>query len=152
MATPDDTEILLDVMCGGLRPVLRMVGYDTAYAMERGIEADDEIRSLADSEGRVLVTRDESLAERTPDAILLRSKETDEQLAELAAAGFELALTVPQRCSACNGRVVEVDPGETTPEYAPDPADRRCWRCRECGRVYWRGSHWDDVAERLRKI
>lgn len=152
MATPDETQILLDVMCGGLRSILRMIGYDTAYAMEHGIEADDAIRALAESEGRVLVTRDELLARQTPNALLLRSKDTDEQLAELATHGFDLTLTVPRRCSACNGRVVELDPDAATPAYAPDPADQNCWRCTDCDRVYWKGSHWEDVESRLQKL
>ena len=152
MASPEDTAIVLDVMCGGIRTILRMVGFDTAYALERGIEADDEIRALAESEGRVLCTRDASLAESTENAVLLRTTDTDGQLAELAAAGFELELTEPRRCSACNGPVGELSPDDSTPEYAPDPADRRCWRCRDCGQVYWRGSHWDDVAARLKSL
>lgn len=152
MATPDETQILLDVMCGGLRSILRMVGYDTADALERGIEADDAIKTLAESEGRVLLTRDEALAQRTPNAILLRSKDTDEGLGELASHGFDLTLSVPRRCSACNARVVELEPDASTPDYAPDPADQRSWRCTECGRVYWTGSHWDDVENRLREL
>lgn len=152
MPTPADTRVVLDVMCGGLRSILRMVGYDTAYALDRGVEADEAIRDIAEDEGRVLVTRDESLAASTPNAVLLESRRVDDQLAELAARGFELRLEAPVRCSRCNGRVVAVAADESTPEYAPEPASEQCWRCRECERVYWKGSHWADVAERLAAI
>ncbi|MFW6003110.1 MAG: Mut7-C RNAse domain-containing protein [Halanaeroarchaeum sp.] len=152
MANPEDTALLLDAMVGGIRTVLRMVGYDTAYALDRGVEADDAVQDLAESEGRVLLTRDEALAARTREALLLDAKDADDQLAELAAAGFELALTEPRRCAACNGPLEELSEDERTPEHAPDPAERQCWRCRECGQLFWKGSHWDDVADRLARL
>lgn len=152
MPTPTDTPILLDAMVGGIRSVLRMVGYDTAYALERGVEDDAAVRNLAEREDRVLLTRDADLAAAAERSVLLRSKDADQQLAELAEAGFELTLTHPRRCSACNGPVVELSPEAATPEYAPDPEEEKCWRCRDCDRVYWKGSHWDDVAARLKAL
>ncbi|UWG47297.1 PIN-domain and Zn ribbon [Halanaeroarchaeum sp. HSR-CO] len=152
MPTPEDTRLLLDAMVGGIRTILRMVGYDTAYALERGVEADDAVKTLAESEGRVLLTRDVTLADRTDDAVLLHSKDADDQLAELAAAGFELTLSEPRRCAACNGALTELPDGAETPEDAPDPANRQCWRCRDCGQLFWKGSHWDDVADRIERL
>lgn len=152
MVSPNDTKLLLDAMCGGIRTILRMVGYDAAYTLERGIESDEAIEALARAEDRVLLTRDEELALSTPGAILLHEKETDGQLEELAAEGFELALSDPVRCSRCNSPVQEIDEAESTPPSAPDPADKQCWRCRECGQLYWKGSHWEDVADRLRRL
>lgn len=149
MATPADTTVLLDVMCGGILSVLRMVGYDTVYALDRDAESDAAVRTIAESEGRVLVTRDRPLAASTEHAVCLASKDADGQLAELAAAGFELRLGDPVRCSACNGLLERVGPDDRTPGYAPDPGEDESWRCRSCGQVYWRGSHWDDVEERL---
>jgi hypothetical protein len=47
--------LLLDVMLGKLATYLRMCGYDAAYAVERGIEADDALLARADAEGRLAV-------------------------------------------------------------------------------------------------
>ncbi|MFB6069776.1 MAG: Mut7-C RNAse domain-containing protein [Halanaeroarchaeum sp.] len=149
MATPADTRVLLDAMCGGMRSILRMIGYDTAYALDRGVEADEAVLDLATSEDRLLVTRNRSLADAAPRAVLVESKDPDEQLAELAAAGLELELDRPVRCSACNGPLERVGAGEPTPEYAPDPGETDVWRCRDCGQAYWMGSHWADVRRRL---
>ncbi|MFB6093512.1 MAG: Mut7-C RNAse domain-containing protein [Halanaeroarchaeum sp.] len=151
-ATPADTALLIDAMCGGLRSVLRMAGYDAAYALERGVEADEAVRELAERESRTLITRDRSLAAAAADAVLLQSRDVDEQLAELEAAGFALDLGEPRRCSACNGTLDPVPPGDETPAYAPDSDEAACARCRSCGRVYWKGSHWEDVADRLAAI
>ena len=142
-------KLLVDAMCGKLARYLRMCGYDAAYVLDRGIEDDEAILSVATDEGRRLVTRDEGLAARAEDAVLVRSRDVAGQLGELRIAGFELSLTRPERCGRCNGALEAVDADETTPEYAPDPDERRVWRCADCGQYFWRGSHWDDVADRL---
>ena len=145
--------LVLDTMLGKLATYLRMCGYDAAYALDRGAEADDDLLALAETEGRRLLTRDEALAGRREDAVLLTEREVVDQLRELAAAGFELELSEePRYCGTCNAPVEPVDRTEPTPEYAPDPAETPMWRCRDCGQHFWKGSHWDDVAAQLRDL
>jgi uncharacterized protein with PIN domain len=147
------TRFYLDAMLGSLATYLRMCGYDAAYALDDGIEANEAILERARADERTLVTRDRELADRAPDAILLTTREVTDQLQELADAGFELSLpATPEHCSNCNGVVVAVDLDASTPDYAPDAADRDVWRCPDCGQHFWRGSHWDDVAETLARI
>ena len=135
-------------MCGKLAVYLRMCGHDTAYALDRDVEADDRLLALARSEDRRLVTRDRDLAGRAEDALLLTATDVREQLRECRAAGVTLALDDrPARCGRCNGRVEPVD-GDS-PDYAPDPETVDQWRCPDCGQVFWKGSHWDDVAATL---
>ena len=158
--------VLLDVMLGTLTRYLRMCGYDAAYALDREIEADERILSLAAAEGRAVVTRDRELAARAtrreavPDGTLLSERDVLDQLRELDAAGFRIELAAePARCGSCNGPVERVggagvDERVTDadrPDYVPDDvgADRPGWRCRECGQWFWKGSHWADVASRL---
>jgi len=143
--TPDDTRLMLDVMVGDLARILRMCGYDTAYAPERGLLEDDEIADHARREDRVLVTRDERFAASYPESVLVTSTNTDEQLSELRDAGLELELGEDARCSSCNGELEEVD---DRPEHAPDDVER-VWQCTECGQYYWHGSHWAHVEKRL---
>ncbi|GAA0292433.1 Mut7-C RNAse domain-containing protein [Halarchaeum salinum] len=147
MAGPEDTPLLLDVMLGKLARLLRMCGYDAAYALDRGVEDDDRLREIAAREDRTLLTRDEELARRAPDSVLLRTRHVDDQLTELDERGFTLALPdEPVRCATCNGRLEEASGPH--PEHVPDDAER-VWRCVDCGQRYWKGSHWDDVATRL---
>ncbi|EMA61856.1 Mut7-C RNAse domain-containing protein [Halorubrum kocurii] len=164
--------VLLDAMCGKLATYLRMCGYDAAYALDRGAEADDRILSLAAAEDRTLITRDRQLAARADGAILLTERDVLDQLREVAEAGLPVELAAePTRCGACNGPVERVGPAgaavgpDERPEYVPDdvgssPAcdasgddhdadSRPAWRCRDCGRWFWKGSHWASVAERL---
>ena len=148
--------LLLDVMCGGLVSYLRMCNHDTVYAGDRGLEADDDLLALARDEERTLVTRDVALSNRadeSPGSILLESRDVEAQLAELAAAGVDLTLAdEPRFCGRCNGPLERVDRTASTPEYAPDPASEAVRRCRACGQHFWRGSHWDRVAETLSGI
>ena len=143
--------LLLDVMLGKLTTYLRMCGYDTLYAQEEGIEADEAIRKRAASTDRTLVTRDRELATRTDDAILLTSRDIEDQLAELHDYGIEIELPrTPERCSVCNGRVAHIDP-EEPPEHAPD-AVNRIWQCDECDQYFWKGSHWERVQMTIATI
>lgn len=152
MPTPTDTALLLDVMLGKLATYLRMCGYDTAYALDHGLEADRRLRKLAHEEERVLLTRDVDLGEKTDGALVLRGREVETQLTELLDAGFVLSVDEPVRCSVCNGRLREVAEDERTPSFAPSPAERSVWHCRECGQPFWRGSHWDDVETTLESL
>jgi uncharacterized protein with PIN domain len=153
---------LLDVMLGKLATYLRMCGHDAAYALDRrdatdseedvtGIEDDEALLALAREEDRRLVTRDADLAARADDAMFLSPTDIEGQLEELSAAGVGLSLDRPERCGRCNGRVDPLDGGET-PEYAPNPEERRVWRCRACDQHYWKGSHWEDVRKRLEDV
>ncbi|WP_226006826.1 Mut7-C RNAse domain-containing protein [Natrinema salinisoli] len=145
--------LLIDVMCGGLVSYLRMCNHDTVYAGDRGLEADDDLLAAARAEHRAVVTRDVELASRADESILLESRDVEAQLATLDAAGLDLSLAaVPAFCGRCNGALEGVDREESTPEYAPDPGADETWCCRDCGQYFWRGSHWDRVAETLSGI
>jgi uncharacterized protein with PIN domain len=147
---PETEAFLLDVMCGKLAVYLRLAGYDAAYAGDRGIEADDRILELAEAEDRILLTRDVQLAERADDSILLTERDVEAQLAELREAGVELeADEEPSRCGRCNGRLDVIPEDADTSEYAPNPAETDCWRCRECGQVFWKGSHYERMKKAL---
>lgn len=145
---PETDRLLLDVMLGKLAVYLRVCGYDTVYALDRGVEADSRLAAAAEAEDRRLLTRDVELAGGVGGALLLETRAVAEQLSELRAAGVELEPDdEPSYCGRCNGPLDPVEPGADTPEYAPDPGETDCWRCRSCEQLFWRGSHY----ERMRR-
>jgi len=150
-----DERLLLDAMLGKLATYLRMCGYDAAYVLDgiddpAGDPSDDEVVAEARESDRTIITRDRDLAARTEGALLLRSRDVEDQLSELQQAGYDLSLDpTPTRCGACNGAVRPVDAAASLPAYAPDPAETDCFRCRDCGQVFWKGGHWDDVRSTL---
>jgi uncharacterized protein with PIN domain len=140
-------------MLGSLATYLRMCGHDAAYALDRGVEHDDAVVSLARDENRTLLTRDRELARRVDDAVLLTHRDVREQLVELREEGIDVSLPEqPQRCGVCNSRLERVPGDASTSAYAPDPVSTPVWRCTECGQYFWKGSHWDDVRDRLAEI
>ncbi len=148
MYRPEETSLCLDVMLGGIVSALRMIGYDTAYALDRGIETDAAIIDLAKREDRLLLTRDREVATNAGWGLLLTETEPIDQLGELAEAGFSLELTEPSRCSRCNGQLKRVTEGPG-PTDGPDPTAEPVWQCRTCEQFYWKGSHWENLRDRL---
>lgn len=142
--------LLLDVMLGRLTNYLRMCGYDTVYALDRGVEADEALLAITEQEGRTLLTRDVALAGRVPESILLREREVRNQLRELRATGLPLELADPTFCGRCNGLLESASP-ENPPEYVPDNVTT-VWQCRDCGQWFWKGSHWARVKETLQSL
>jgi uncharacterized protein with PIN domain len=136
--------LLVDAMLGRLAHWLRLLGYDTLYWREGSDPA------LA--EGRVIVTRDRQLAGRRGVRALLVTAETlDAQIAEVRGA---LGAPPPQpftRCSECNGALAPLPHAEArslVPPYVWNTqSDFR--RCTDCGRVYWKGTHWPGLLARL---
>jgi len=146
-----EQRFLLDVMLGKLATYLRMCGYDTLYALDEGLEADDAIRARAQSTDRTLLTRDRELAAQTAGAILLESRDIEDQLAELRQHGIGIELPArPERCSVCNGPLTHLSP-EKHPDHAPDEI-ATVWQCRACDQYFWKGSHWERIQETIDDI
>jgi uncharacterized protein with PIN domain len=145
---------LVDGMLGRIARYLRFLGYDTVYAPDR---PDPELASRARSEGRRLLTRDRLLAAQTPGALLLRADSLRAQLRELALLYPPLTREVRfVRCSACNGLLEPEStepPGHPASSSASDrpPPQRPRFVCRECGHLYWEGSHTDRIRRTVRE-
>lgn len=145
---------LCDAMLGTLPTYLRLCGHDTVYALDRDVEADDAVLALAAGEDRVLLTRDEQLAAMAEQSILLRERETEPQLRELAAGGVALTpVAEPEYCGRCNGLLTrgDADGSGQRPEYVPDDV-APVWRCRDCDQRFWKGSHWDRMVATLADV
>ncbi|TLZ92054.1 MAG: hypothetical protein E6K04_04965 [Methanobacteriota archaeon] len=144
-------KLLCDHMLGSLARWLRFMGYDTAYP-EPG--RDRTLIERVRSEDRILLTRDKELAARVTDAVRIRSDILDDQIREVAAA-LSLHLVSPlSRCSLCNEILVSAsteDVKDSVPEGVRS-RHRAFWRCPSCGRVYWRGTHWDKMVARLNEL
>ncbi|MDI6720495.1 MAG: DUF5615 family PIN-like protein [Methanomicrobiales archaeon] len=151
-------KFLTDRMLGTLTRYLRFMGYDTrsANSLKEGNRTEDTLLlALAREEGRILLTRDRELARRGGDrAVLLDSADAIEQVRQLAALGLirtRLSLT---RCSLCNtvlrpATAAEVEGAPYAPRDRPDLEYFWCGRCRK---LYWMGSHCDNLNRRLNAI
>lgn len=139
---------IADEMLIRLARWMRMAGQDVSNP-PAGSD-DSRLIEVALKERRILLTRDRLLARRCEKAgagcILVRSSELDEQLLQLKEAGLALELS-PVRCTLCNGIIEEVEGSD--PCDSTKPEETTAWRCEVCGKIYWRGTHWPRIRERL---
>jgi len=141
--------LLADCMLGRLARWLRILGYDTAYENEA---TDAEIARRARSQGRVVLTADRELSRRCGlDALLIRSQALGDQVLEVQRALGPPPEPALSRCPVCNTVLEEISV-ERADSRVPDHVveTREVFReCHGCGRVYWRGSHVESMAEVL---
>jgi uncharacterized protein with PIN domain len=139
-------------MVGTLAKWLRILGYDTCFDPELD---DHQLVRLARAEGRVLLTRDRELARRPGlNAVLLTGESLQAQIGQVLT---ELNLEPERsfsRCPVCNEQLAKVD-RETAHARVPAYVARtqELFRaCPGCRRVYWRGTHWQQMGEQLARI
>ena len=141
---------LVDHMLGSLARWLRMLGYDARYDKKL---TDDLIIVEAKAEGRMVLTRDRALSERS-GGFLLEMTDLDGQLAAVAER-FSLRYRPDRiRCSVCNGRLLTVD-REKAKEFVPEKSfesSSEFWVCDSCHKAYWIGTHWNGIMDRFRKL
>lgn len=153
-----------DAMLGSLAKWLRILGFDTLYFRNIG---DNELIRTARQQDRILLTRDTGIARRkgVDKLILISSEDTFEQLKEvlffLSSADSPYLrvsgsprLPFPSRCAVCNGELAPADTlsvADAVPEYIM-LNHNSFFRCRDCGKVYWDGSHRKLMNERIREI
>jgi uncharacterized protein with PIN domain len=144
--------LLADGMLGKLAKWLRLLGYDTAYD---NAAADPDLARRARVEGRVLLTRDRELAARRGlRTLLIQSEVLEEQVREV-----QDALGLPpdpalSRCAVCNTVLEPVSPEDVVERVPPYVlrTQREFRRCPSCGRVYWPGTHVDEMQEQLEQF
>ena len=143
--TMASTRFILDVHLGKLARLLRMAGFDTIY---RNNLDDPEIIQIAEDENRIVLTRDRGILKnkRVKHGHFVESTYAKEQLKEIIDV-FELKESIRflSRCIACNGTIAEVSKEEIEMELKPGTNQyfNDFFRCRDCGKVYWEGSHFD---------
>lgn len=143
---------VVDEMLGSLARWLRILGYDTRY--EKDVH-DDRLVEIARQEDRLLLTRDKDLAARTDGMSLYI--ESDELVMQFAQLHGRIAMDhegLGTRCSLCNGLLAPVQKEEVAQEVPPRSLlmTDRFYRCQGCGKVYWHGTHWNNIHERLREM
>jgi uncharacterized protein with PIN domain len=144
--------LMADNMLGTLAKWLRVAGSDCAYA--DGME-DDELVEVAAS-GRTVLTRDKVLAGRCGDAgLYVTSDVLEQQLHQVLRTLPDLMGLRPlSRCLVCNVPVEDATAGDVAGDVPEEVLGRHedFRRCPRCGRVYWEGSHVDDMLSRLRVL
>jgi uncharacterized protein with PIN domain len=145
---------LCDGSLGALARWLRAAGYEaTAHPGMGGDAVVPEARRT----GGVLLTSDAHVLERReiregrlPAVLVPSSLARLDQLA-LVMRTLRLPLREP-RCMTCGGPLDVVDKAAVRDRIPPRTAlwQDEYFTCRDCGQLFWRGTHWERIRDRLR--
>ncbi|MEN8180344.1 MAG: Mut7-C RNAse domain-containing protein [Pseudomonadota bacterium] len=145
---------LADAHLGKLAHLLRMLGFDTLFFNDAG---DLYLASLSADQGRVLLTRDRALLMRrkVTHGCYIRSVNPREQLFQVLNRLDLLTMLRPfTRCMECNSLLQSV-PKSDVEDGLPKGVVRHYnafWRCTGCGRVYWKGHHYQAMRDWTGKL
>lgn len=142
---------LADVHLAKLARLLRLLGIDTAQPSESD---DTELVTQAVNEKRALLSRDLELLKhgRLDYGYWPRSTDPEKQVAEILEY-FDLKDDIAPftRCMKCNGLLSSVEL-EQVAESVPPNVQEWCSeyrQCRQCGQVYWKGSHFKKLVDKV---
>lgn len=142
-------KFIVDGMLGRLAKWLRILGYDTAYSPYLD---DDQLVRLARAEGRLLLTRDRGLARRRGlQCLLIESDHLEEQLGQVLAEPALAGEHPFSRCPVCNTPLQKVDKTELEGRVPPHifRTHKDFSLCPNCDKIYWPGTHWARMQEKL---
>ncbi|MDX1584011.1 MAG: Mut7-C RNAse domain-containing protein [Thermoanaerobaculia bacterium] len=146
----DEPALIADAMLEKLARWIRLLGFDCAF--ESGIGDERLIRRAID-EGRIVLTRDLSLAEewRVEPIVEVPAGSLETQL-DSVVRRLDLAerMRPLSRCSRCNV-VVEYVGREDVKGRVPNRIHsiyERFSRCPKCDAIHWEGAH----VERIRRV
>ena len=142
-----------DEQLGRLAKWLRLQGFDTLFECPAD---DSQLIRQAQSEGRVLLTRDRNLEAKTlwPHVIVIEATNYGKQLHEL-----QKKVRLPKgkaftRCLDCNVRIEPISK-EKVEGKVPEEVYKSYsafYTCPGCRKIFWRGSHVKHSALRLRRF
>ena len=147
-------QFLCDVNLGKLARYLRMAGIDTAY---RNDAKDPELIDEAVNNNRALLTRDRRLLmhKKVTKGHFVRATHAADQLDEVLQR-FDLHRQIKpfSRCVSCNGTLETVDKESIRDQLEPltERHFHNFSRCRQCGRIYWAGSHRNRLHPKVEKL
>lgn len=158
-AAQSEIRFLADGMLGKVSRWLRLLGCDVDYRPDVN---DEELIELAKRSRRTLLTRDCELYRKAVlnglDALLIPCSDLTAALASVVY-NYNINIEInpdKSRCPTCNSQILK-----TTPEMVAGrvPGDvirhhKDFWVCTnpECGKVYWKGSHWRNIIKTLHDI
>ena len=144
---------ICDEQLGRLAKWLRLEGFDTRFQCPI---SDTDLIHLAQSEKRILLTRDRHLQAKTlwDAVVVIEAIHYAKQLTELRKK-IRLPHSVPfTRCLRCNELIQPISKSEIQSKV-PEEVHRsyqNFYTCPSCKKVFWRGSHVENSEKRLRGL
>ena len=151
-------KFIVDHNVGKLVKWLRMLGYDTEFFTG---EDDWQMVINALREDRTILTRDSGIMKLgvvdsgKVNAVLINSGDPEEQIRQLNEF-FNLDFTnrLFTRCMECNELLEKRTIDEVKNRVPPYvyKTQEEYMECPACRRIYWKGTHWKAMIEKLQKL
>jgi uncharacterized protein with PIN domain len=143
---------LADHMLGSLAHWLRFLGFDCAYPE---VQPDKELRSIAQEEDRILLTRDKDLSRaKDTETLYIISTDLKKQLLQVLTT-FDLKIEDAfSRCSLCNSLLSPIEKEKvrgTVPKRVFE-LQNEFWECKVCQKYYWHGTHYQGIKNKIHEL
>jgi uncharacterized protein with PIN domain len=141
-------------MLGKLAKWLKILGFDAVFFSK--IE-DSELLILAHKEGRILLTRDNGLLEKSHDiqTLFIGSEDWNEQV-EQVLDEYKLWQNIQpySRCIECNVELKNLPKSRAKNLVTPFVFEKAevFAICPSCGRIFWKGTHHEDMEYKIDEI
>ena len=146
-----------DSMLGKLSRYLRFLGFDTLYRTDESI---DEMLQISVDDNRNVLSRSQKVFQlckkREIKTLFLTNISVSGQLREIRD-NLNVDFTchpLKMRCSVCNGdlkKKSKLDILNRIPEGTAKEYDD-FWECSKCFKIYWVGSHWEDIKKTISEL
>jgi len=145
-------KFVADCMLGRLAKWLKILGFDVLFFAKA---EDKDLVELSRREGRVLLTRDSGLIEKTrkrQNRLFVKSDDWEDQVAQvLDEYGLWDEVRPNSRCIECNRPLKplarERARNLVTPYVLEQAASFAL--CPGCDRVFWQGTHFGDMERKI---
>ncbi|HTM91403.1 MAG TPA: Mut7-C RNAse domain-containing protein [Flavisolibacter sp.] len=148
-----EVKFIADVHLGKLARLLRMLGFDTVYKNDFTL---NELVKISDEENRILLSRNASLLKIHADKCFIVSDEDPPVQLKQVIQHFGLKdQSQPfSRCIVCNGILESVSKESIAYLLQKNTASyfNEFWQCKDCGRIYWKGSHYERMLKTIRSV
>ncbi len=149
-----EPRFVLDVHLGKLARYLRLLGFDTLY--DPGYD-DNLIINISVTQNRIILTHDKGILKNrnVTRGHWVRSQDPEVQVSEIVRRFDLKGNSRPfTRCIECNTPLIVT--GKDNVEKFLLPLTKKHFdefrKCEGCGRIYWEGSHYENMKEFVRKI
>ena len=153
-----EIKFFADNNVGKLAKWLRMMGYDTLFF--NGSD-DSHMVAIALAEGRVILTRDTQIMRRRVvtsgqlKAILIQGDKPEQQMRQVIdSLNLDCQFRPFTICLECNQPLLprsKEQVKDLVPPYVFQTQVKYV-ECPTCHRIYWRGTHWQAMTEKLKKF
>ena len=147
-------KFIADVNVIRLGRLLILLGFDVIYSPSY---SDQEIADIAETQSRIVLTRDTDLLKRNKIVFAKRIRANlpyDQVIETINFFGLANLISFFSRCTACNIKLMTVSKKDVM--HLLEPKTKRYFhtffQCPRCKSVYWRGSHYDNILKKISSL